>query len=261
LVSGWMGNGSSSNKTLPLPASTPPPSSSSASQAASAAAASASAAAHKVSASAQQWFSLVSSKVTGKEATPSTTTSSSSTNGAVKGAATSDGEEQKGLLSSDSSSSSNSLASQFQQEFSALTTLSWKNRLIAFVICLTFGSTMLGLAFFYLPLIVLAPAKFSISYSLANIFLLGSTSFLVGPWKQMNQMFEGSRAMVSIVYLVSLFLLFYVAIIIRNIFIVMPVLMVQVISLAFYVMSYVPFGQGMLKRICSWTLGRTLNFT
>jgi hypothetical protein len=41
---------------------------------------------------------------------------------------------------------------------------------------------------------------------------------------------------------------------------VLPVLLVQLVSLLAYVASYIPFGQGMLTRICRWTLGRQLNF-
>lgn len=119
---------------------------------------------------------------------------------------------------------------------------------------------MLGLAFAYLPLVFLgAPAKFALSYALGNAFLIGSSLFLVGPAKQLSQMFSTGRAFVSGVYLASLVLLFYVSWQWRSFLIVVPVLIVQVASLAAYVASYVPFGQAMLQRIWGWTVGRQIS--
>jgi hypothetical protein len=113
----------------------------------------------------------------------------------------------------------------------------------------------------YISLIFLgAPAKFAFSYAMANLFLLGSSCFLVGPAKQLAQMFGSERALVSGVYVGSLLLLFYVCFAWSYFFVVLPVLLVQLVSLLAYVTSYIPFGQGMLTRICRWTLGRQLNF-
>jgi len=200
--------------------------------------------------------------VTGKEHVPSAPPAAAA---AAEPNTGGDIEEGKTLLPSPSSAPTGGplrrLASQFSEEFSALTTLSWRNRMIAFVFCALAGCMMLGLSFMYVSLIFLgSPAKFAISYALANLFLLGSSLFLVGPSKQLAQMFQPERAVVSGVYLASLLLLFYVSFAWGYFFVVLPVLAVQLVALLAYVASYVPFGQGMLTRICRWTLGRQLTF-
>jgi hypothetical protein len=243
MVPSWLGGGSSSGaKSLPAPAGTSSNSAAaSASAAASSAAASASAAAQKVSSAASEWFGVLSAKVQGRDPPPTTNTPAVDLeSGAGGGEAGS-----RGLLSTDPGGATSGLSAQFSSELNALTTLSWKQRLIAFMMSLTVGLVMLFLAFSFLPMVFVgAPAKFAISYALANFLLLGSSCFLVGPSKQLAQMFNGDRALPSSIYIGSLVLTFYVAWQYRSFFIVVPVLVIQFISLAVYVMSYVPFGQG-----------------
>lgn len=225
----------------------------SASALASSAAASASHAAARVSSKTSAWFGQLSSKVTGREYVPASEPAVPSSSGDI--------EEGSTLLpSSDPGGATSSLASAFSSELSVLTTLSWRQRLMGFGFSLAAGSLMLGLAFMYLPLVFLgAPAKFALSYALGNAFLIGSSLFLVGPAKQLAQMFAPGRSLVSAVYLSSLVLLFYVSWQWRSFLIVVPVLVVQVASLTAYLMSYIPFGQAMLARIWGWTVGRQLS--
>jgi hypothetical protein len=240
LMPGWMSGGSKSS--LPAPAGTSATgggsgaaAAASASALASSAAASAQHAAARVSHSASEWFGQLQSKVTGKEHVPAAVPS---TGGDI--------EEGSTLLpSSDPGGPTSAIAAQFSAEFSALTSLSWKQRLVAFAMCLTCGLVMLSLSFMYLSLVFVgAPAKFSLCYAMANMFLMASSLFLVGPTKQLSQMFSAQRAPVSAVYIASLLLLFYVSWQWRSFFIVIPVLVVQFASLAAYVLSYIPFGQG-----------------
>lgn len=236
IVPSWLTGGSKS-ATLPAPAASSS-ASTSAAAAASSAAASVAGAASAVGTSANQWFHALSAKVQGKEHVPASS-SVDLESGAGGGEASS-----RGLLSNDPGGASSGLAAQFSSEWSALTSLSWKQRLIAFCMCATVGCVMLFMAFSFLPMVFLgAPAKFAISYALGNFFLLGSSCFLVGPSKQLSQMFQPDRAVVSGVYLGSLVLTFYTAWQYRSFFVVVPVLLIQFTSLLFYVMSYVPFGQ------------------
>lgn len=256
MMPSWMSGGSASG--LPPPAggssSAAGSAAASASAAATAAAASATAAAHRVSSSANQWFNAISAKVQGKEPPPATgLVAVDLESGGLQGG----GSEKSGLLSSDpgGASGSTGIGAQFQSELSALTTLTWQQRMMGFVMSLVVGVIMLFLAFSFLPMVFLgSPVKFAISYALSNLFLLGSSCFLVGPSKQLSQMFAGERFLPSTVYLASLVLLFYTAWQVRAFFVVVPVLVVQFASLAWYIMSYVPFGQSAMRRICGFVL-------
>lgn len=229
-----------------------------ASATASKAATKASAAASKAGHQAKEFFSLMSSKVTGKEHVPAPLPPAvESTAGDVE-----EGGEGKSLIpSSDPGGPVSGLAAQFSNELSALTTLSWRNRMLAFFMSATAGLVMLCLSFMHVSLIFIGmPGKFALSYALANIFLMSASMFLVGPSKQLSQMFGPERFMVSSVYLSSLALLFYVTWAFNYFIVVLPVLVIQLVSLLAYVASYVPFGQTALTRICRWTLGRQLSF-
>jgi hypothetical protein len=58
---------------------------------------------------------------------------------------------------------------------------------------------------FSVPLILAGdPSRFAVPYTLGNLCSLFSTSFLVGPWKQMQSMFNVDRWGATTVYLASM---------------------------------------------------------
>ena len=96
-------------------------------------------------------------------------------------------------------------------EIAALASLSWQQRMMAFVGCCVVGGIMMFMALSFLPMVFLGmPTKFALSYALANFALLGASCFLVGPTKQLQQMCSPGRALPSCAYGGSLVLLMYV---------------------------------------------------
>eukprot|EP00736_Rhodelphis_marinus_P008403 Rmarinus@m.23646 len=95
------------------------------------------------------------------------------------------------------------------------------------------------------------PSKFAIPYSAGNLLSLGSTSFLVGPWKQMQSMCDPTRAIASTVYLISLVATLYVALIQplpkANALLVLFLLVLQFSALIWYCASYVPFARRCIR--------------
>ena len=110
-------------------------------------------------------------------------------------------------------------------------TMSYKNRLIAFVLCLASGVFFTALSTLMLPLIVIKPHKFAVAYSLGNMLMLGSTMFLVGPKKQLQNMFTGHRAMASAAYFGSMIGTIYAAIWLRISVLVIFFIAIQFCSL------------------------------
>mmetsp|Transcript_85388 Transcript_85388/g.227680 ORF Transcript_85388/g.227680 Transcript_85388/m.227680 type:complete len:229 (+) Transcript_85388:1-687(+) len=90
-------------------------------------------------------------------------------------------------------------------------TMSYKNRLIGFGICLASGIFFTALSMLMLPFIVLKPHKFALSYSIGNLLMMSSTLFLVGPKRQFQNMFSGERAMASGAYFGSMIGTIYAA--------------------------------------------------
>jgi len=122
-------------------------------------------------------------------------------------------------------------------------TLSLVQRLAIFALFLIAGAFMLMMAFFYLPSVIIGQTgKFALAYTLANIFILLSSCFLVGPSTQLASMFGKQRALVTIVYLSSLVGTLYAALEIRLFVVIVPMLIIQFGSLLWYVLSYLPYG-------------------
>lgn len=86
-----------------------------------------------------------------------------------------------------------------------LPSLSKKQRIIGFMICLFMGVLCFGLAACYIPVIVLYARKFSLLFSLGSVFTLGSFSLLWGPWNHLKHLFSKERLPFTSVYFVTLF--------------------------------------------------------
>jgi len=128
--------------------------------------------------------------------------------------------------------------------------LSMQQRLGLFFLCLFGGIVMLMLSFSFLSLLILGyTAKFTMSYALANIMFLMSSSFLTGPTAQLSTMFAANRALISATYLLSLAALLYVAYQMPVFYILIPLIILQVVCLIAYISSYLPFGVPMMKRL------------
>jgi len=127
-------------------------------------------------------------------------------------------------------------------------TMSYRNRLIAFVICLASGVFFTALSTLMLPMIVIKPHKFAVSYSLGNLLMLGSTAFLVGPKKQIQNMCQGHRALASCSYIGAMFGTIYAALWLRISLIVIVCIGVQFAALFWYSISYIPFGRQLAAR-------------
>eukprot|EP01121_Diplochlamys_sp_Union-15-3_P008587 TRINITY_DN2293_c0_g1_i2.p1 TRINITY_DN2293_c0_g1~~TRINITY_DN2293_c0_g1_i2.p1 ORF type:complete len:143 (-),score=15.65 TRINITY_DN2293_c0_g1_i2:155-583(-) len=89
---------------------------------------------------------------------------------------------------------------------------SWKQRIFGFIVCLAVGLSFCFLSTFFL----LSPRQFAKFYTLGSLFLLSSTLFLVGPKKQLKNMFSSQRYMSTTIYLASLFGTLYTAIILQH---------------------------------------------
>eukprot|EP00162_Nutomonas_longa_P003007 comp13667_c0_seq4/m.19139 comp13667_c0_seq4/g.19139 ORF comp13667_c0_seq4/g.19139 comp13667_c0_seq4/m.19139 type:complete len:106 (+) comp13667_c0_seq4:125-442(+) len=104
-------------------------------------------------------------------------------------------------------------------------------------------------------MIALKPEKFALTYTLGNILSLGSTAFLVGPVKQLKNMFDPSRAVASVVYVVSLVLTLVAALKMHSAPLSFIMIIIQLCALSWYVLSYIPFGRQIVSSCCSSVVG------
>eukprot|EP00892_Ulva_mutabilis_P012218 jgi/Ulvmu1/9369/UM050_0121.1 len=103
------------------------------------------------------------------------------------------------------------------------------------------------MAFFvFLPMLVFAPAKFALSFTFGSLCTMAAMNMLSG-WKAgLEHMFSAERRLFTAVYLGSMFATLYAALYMRSYLLSLAFSAVQVLALAFYVVSYFPGGaQGM----------------
>uniref|UniRef100_A0A7S0GPF7 Vesicle transport protein n=1 Tax=Amorphochlora amoebiformis TaxID=1561963 RepID=A0A7S0GPF7_9EUKA len=132
--------------------------------------------------------------------------------------------------------------------------MSYMQRMAGFVMSLISGLVMMGLASMYLPMIFIGmPQKFAFTYALANLLLLTSSCFMVGPKKQIENMMQAHRAAAAIAWLASTMGLLYVVWQMRFFLYVATALTIQVISLLYYVGTYLPWGNSWIGYLIkSW---------
>ena len=107
---------------------------------------------------------------------------------------------------------------------------------------------------------MLRPVKFATAFTMGNILLVGSSFFLAGPAKQFKMMTKGGRLWASAGFVGSMILTLFVAFRFRSIFLTLPCLAVELFCMLYYLASYVPFGQQMLRSACTRCCGDTFDF-
>ena len=79
-------------------------------------------------------------------------------------------------------------------------------------------------------------------YTVGNLLLVTSTIFLMGPTQQMKTMFNQDRWIPSTIYLSSMLLTLIVAIKFGYMVLVMALIIVQLMAMGWYLLTYIPFG-------------------
>lgn len=127
--------------------------------------------------------------------------------------------------------------------------MSRKTRLLGFVICYGIGTFFWLLSTPAIPLIFIKPAKFAVPYTLGSLISMGSTMFMVGPAKQIKNMCKEDRRLTTSIYLGSMIgtLVFAMLGGIIGTVLCIACIVAQFLSMVWYVASYVPGGQTMVK--------------
>mmetsp|Transcript_8275 Transcript_8275/g.16784 ORF Transcript_8275/g.16784 Transcript_8275/m.16784 type:complete len:154 (+) Transcript_8275:672-1133(+) len=138
------------------------------------------------------------------------------------------------------------------KELGEFTSMSLTQRMAAFAMFFGAGGFMTFMSLLFLPTIVLHPAKFALSFTFGNLLCIASTWFLVGPRAQLQSMFDPSRRTAASVYVGSLLFTLIFAFFggsMRYLLVLISVI-IEVLALVWYTLSYVPYGRDILKRCC-----------
>jgi len=138
-------------------------------------------------------------------------------------------------------------------EESCFPKLTYSQRITGFIICLGVGFFLEIFAFIALiGLFKGKPGPFAIFYSLGNVAALLSTCFLVGFIRQFKNMTAKKRYLASAAYLGCIIMTLISALVLKNPVLTIVFLLLQFVALAWYVLTYIPFGTT-LARKCAET--------
>ncbi|KAB2618927.1 vesicle transport protein SFT2B [Pyrus ussuriensis x Pyrus communis] len=135
--------------------------------------------------------------------------------------------------------------SNFMDDFNRNCTLSTKQRLYGFSICLAAGITCTLLSM----LVFFHPIKFAITFTLGNLLSLGSTAFLIGPKRQVSMMLDPVRIYATAVYLASIVIALFCALYVHNKLLTLLAILLEFGALIWYSLSYIPFARSMVSKV------------
>lgn len=128
-----------------------------------------------------------------------------------------------------------------------LPSLSKKQRILGFVMCLLLGSFCFSLSALYVPMLVLRARKFAMLFTLGSLFFMFSFSLLWGPVNHLRHLFSAGRLAFTSAYLFTLLGTLYFSLWFKSTVLTIIFAISQVITLIWFIVSYIPGGQTGMK--------------
>lgn len=140
--------------------------------------------------------------------------------------------------------------------------LSRTERLKGFVVCIILSMVFFFLAFFIgLPMVVLAPSKFALSFTLGSICFMFSFAVLEGPWQHLKRVVSYDRLPFTLIYVGSIGATLYCAISWRNYLMTVACSAVQIAALLWYGATYIPGGTTGMRFLSGLVISAIKNLT
>ena len=160
----------------------------------------------------------------------------------LKGSMT--GTSKDGSFSGKIRDASLSVADKQAAKDSCCPSLTLKQRLIGFTICMTIG-VLLDILSFGILFSALSGdiSRFAIPYAIGAIFSILGSMFLCGPLKQLKSMFHKKRVITTIVFLLAIIMVLVSALAIESPILVLIFIIIQYCAFTWYCLSYVPYGR------------------
>ncbi|KAI8922712.1 Got1/Sft2-like family-domain-containing protein [Entophlyctis helioformis] len=124
-------------------------------------------------------------------------------------------------------------------EFCGLTTF---QRYVGFFMVMGTAVLCFTISLFTLPMVLLAPSKFALTYTMGSLLFLFSFSLLNGLMAHAKHIFSWDRLPFTASYLGSMLLTLFFAVVKPSYILVIFFCIVQVVCLAWYLGSYLPGG-------------------
>lgn len=127
--------------------------------------------------------------------------------------------------------------------------------LMYFGVFIASGVFFIFLAFtIFLPVMVLKPQKFAICFTIGCAFIVGAFFALKGPKDQLSHMISKERLPFTLGFVGSMAGTIYVSMVLHSYILSVLFSVIQVLALAYYVLSYFPGGSAGVKFLSSTLL-------
>jgi len=136
--------------------------------------------------------------------------------------------------------------------------LTWQHRIFGCLCCFLLGLILeLGSFFRFTKLLAGSPEPFAVMYTLGNLVSLAGSCFLSGPFAQLKSMFHPTRALCTGIYVLTLVLTLVIAFsdVPGQGALLVIMIIIQFLSLCYYILSYIPFARQMVWQTCGSCLG------
>ncbi|CAD5211585.1 unnamed protein product [Bursaphelenchus xylophilus] len=129
-------------------------------------------------------------------------------------------------------------------ESQRVTDLSWELRVYCFIGCfiLSMVCSLLGSPFIFAGKLT----EFAVMVSLGSIISIGGTFFLSGPLNQLKKMFEPTRLVATLIYILMIILTLITGLLLRNGVLAVLCIIGQYLAMGWYSLSYIPYAREVL---------------
>lgn len=129
------------------------------------------------------------------------------------------------------------------EEWDEMSQLTLTQRMSGFFMSLGMGIAFIIIAMGFVPALALFAKKFAFFYSCGSLFCVASTSFLVGPQRQLKMMFDANRAQAAAGYVGALCMTLISAVYWNSAVLSFAFAGLQIVSVLWYSLSYIPFAR------------------
>lgn len=109
--------------------------------------------------------------------------------------------------------------------------------------------------FVFLPVIIIAPAKFASAFTLGSVLIMGSFFALKGFKAQLSHMLDKDRLLFSMGYVGSMGATLYAALVMHSYVMSLVCCAAQVVALLYYALSYFPGGSAGVRFVLNMMAG------
>lgn len=128
--------------------------------------------------------------------------------------------------------------------------LSYKTRIMGWLACSITGMVLSFIVSMVFILSDFDVVAYAILYSIGQILNIGGSCFLSTPSGHLKDMKKKSRIIPSCLYIGSIILTIVIAVATQIKGLVLLFLVIQVFAYYWYTISFIPFGQKILKKLC-----------